>query len=135
MNCSKCQKFKSCEHYSDYSCQHYIEKVNKPMAENKVIFEREEFRRMIQKVIPAEYTNIMFSQFLLECEKNADKYGLIRKSIVEEAEEYEKHVAETMDKGLSASIKDLEWSIRIIIGLKAENNEFKGRENQSIKRD
>jgi len=70
---------------------HWIPK-EKEMEKQKIQFEsREQFRVLMQKVIPAEFTNIIFPQFLLECEKCADKYNLIRKSelqtLVDEAEE------------------------------------------------
>jgi hypothetical protein len=132
MNCSKCQKFKSCEHYSDYSCQHYIEKVNKPMAENKVIFEsEEEFAKTCKDIfgITVQSKDVV----------KAKELGYILKSAVEEAEEiinkkiFEMDVDEVDFCELSfISIKKIYKAIQ---ELKAENNEFKNRENQSIKRD
>ena len=97
---------------------------------NKVIFESEEeaiekLHRIVPEVcfkVVKEKHDIDLMEFMITTCKD---YGYIHKSIVEEAEEYEKHVAETMDKGLSASIKDLEWSIRIIIGLEAEIGRLK----------
>jgi hypothetical protein len=44
---------------------------------------------------------------------------------VEEAKEYEKHFARIMDLGLSCTIKDLEYSMRIIERLKSEIERLK----------
>jgi flagellar biosynthesis regulator FlaF len=51
--------------------------------------------------------------------------GYIRKTVVEEAEEYEKHFARIIDLGLSCTIKDLEYSMRIIERLKSEIERLK----------
>ena len=58
--------------------------------------------------------------------KRLKQAGYIRKSAVEEAEEYEKHFARIMDLGLSCTIKDLEYSMRIIERLKSEIARLKG---------
>ena len=119
MNCREhCRKFrtKHCFHPGMQQCAGFEEK-EKPM-ENKVIFESEE------EAIRFYFDTVQYP--LSEEDKNRiRKMNLIRKSPVEEAEEYEKHIAEIMDKGMSASIKDLEWSIRIMRELKAENEKPK----------
>ena len=51
--------------------------------------------------------------------------GIIRKTALEEAEEYEKHFARIMDLGLSCTLKDLEYSMRIIERLKSEIERLK----------
>jgi hypothetical protein len=84
----------------------------KPM-ENKVIFESEE-----------QFVNFWEDLTGVVClpgtrEKIKQK-GYIRKTALEEAEEYEKHFARIMDLGLSCTIKDLEYSMRIIEMLKSE---------------
>jgi hypothetical protein len=87
--------------------------------ENKVIFESEE-----------QFVNFWKDFTGCDClpgtrEKIKQK-GYIRKSAVEEAEEYEKHFARIMDLGLSCTIKDLEYSMRIIERLKSEIERLKG---------
>jgi hypothetical protein len=58
--------------------------------------------------------------------KRLKQAGLIRKTAMEEAEEYEKHFARIMGLGLSCTIKDLEYSMRIIERLKSEIERLKG---------
>ena len=115
---------KNCKHYSQtdpcgfFNCSDNNFKMFEPM-ENKVIFESRKdivnFGMLIK--------NCMDEEHLIQTMASYDIS--FRKSPVEEAEEYEKHIAEIMDKGMSASIKDLEWSIRIIRELKAENERLK----------
>jgi hypothetical protein len=89
----------------------------KPM-ENKVIFESEEHY--------IDYYSSLYgpkpSPWQIEENK---KYGYIRKTALEEAKEYEKHFARIMDLGLSCTIKDLEYSMRIIERLKSEIERLK----------
>ena len=58
--------------------------------------------------------------------KRLKQAGLIRKTALEEAKEYEKHFARIMVLGLSCTIKDLEYSMRIIERLKSEIARLKG---------
>ena len=91
----------------------------KKTMENKVIFESEE-----------QFVNFWKDFTGCDClpgtrEKIKQK-GYIRKSAVEEAKEYEKHFARIIDLGLSCTIKDLEYSMRIIERLKSEIERLKG---------
>lgn len=84
--------------------------------ENKVIFESEEEC--------AEFLCNVYNPNKEYCLRSlvpmAKQKGYIRKSAMEEAEEYEKHFARIMVLGLSCTIKDLEYSMRIIERLKSE---------------
>lgn len=121
MNCEKCLKYEmKCKLLMVEKCTGYQPK-EKPM-ENKVIFGSEE----------------EFDDFYANCGRNTvgdydykvmkEKViakGYIRKSPVEEAEEYIRHVEKIMDGMTTPSPKDLEYSIRIVEKLKSEIERLK----------
>jgi hypothetical protein len=87
--------------------------------ENKVIFESEkEARRFYYE---RNIINPSVNTFIKELKRD----NLISKSAVEEAEDYEKYVASMMDSGMQPSIKDIEYSIRVIRNLKSKLEESK----------
>ena len=90
--------------------------------ENKVIFEsEEEFKSWWFKcgigIIGCHEYNVI--------KRRCVEHGYIRKSPVEEAEEYIRHVEKIMDGMTTPSPKDLEYSIRIVEKLKSEIERLK----------